>query len=126
MKINGITALDYNAQGDLLQLTGLAASSLEEITGMDTTLVKVQTDDGDLVEAFAGYAMRSVTYDLASGTYIAVLARGMEAASAAALSRMAEELDASQKQVAALQQSNAEMSEQLTAISSAIERGLSL
>ena len=50
----------------------------------------------------------------------------MEAASAAALSRMAEELDASQKQVAALQQSNTEMAEQLTAISSAIERGLSL
>lgn len=126
MKINGITALDYKAQGDLLQLTGLAASSLEEITGMDTTLVKVQTDDGDLVEAFSGYAMRSVTYDLASGTYTAVLAPGMEAASAAALSRIAEELDASQKQVAALQQSNTEMAEQLTAISSAIERGLSL
>ena len=68
MKINGITALDYKSQGDLLQLTGLAASSLEEITSMDTTLVKVQTDDGDLVEAFAGYAMRSATYDLASGT----------------------------------------------------------
>ena len=93
---------------------------------MDTTLVKVPTDDGDLVEAFAGYAMRSATYDLASGTYTAVLAQGMEAASAAALSRMAEELDASQKQVAALQQSNTEMAEQLTAISSAIERGLSL
>ena len=83
MKINGITALDYKSQGDLLQLTGLAASSLEEITSMDTTLVKVQTDDGDLVEAFAGYAMRSATYDLASGTYTAVLAQGMEAASAA-------------------------------------------
>lgn len=110
MKINGITALDYKAQGDLLELTGLTASSLEDITSMDTSLMKVQTDDGDLVEAFAGYALRSVTYDLTTGTYAAVLAQGMEAASAAALSRMAEELAATKNQVAELTE--------------AIERGL--
>lgn len=110
MKINGITALDYKAQGDLLELTGMTGSSLEDITSMDTSLVKVQTDDGDLVEVFAGYALRSVTYDLTTGTYTAVLAQGMEAASAAALSRMAEELAATKAQV--------------TELTEAIERGL--
>lgn len=104
MKINGIKALDYKAQGDLLELSGLTGSSLDEIVGMDAALVKVQTDDGDLVEVFAGYALRSVTYDLSSDTYTAVLAQGMEAASAAALSRMAEGLNASQEEVATLQQ----------------------
>lgn len=117
MKINGITALDYKAQDNLLELTGLTGSSLEDITSMDTALVKVQTDDGDLVEAFAGYALRSVTYDLTTGTYAVVLAQGLEAASAAALSRMAEELAATKEQVAALASANAELTE-------AIERGL--
>ena len=64
MKINGITALDYKAQGDLLELTGLTASSLEDITSMDTSLMKVQTDDGDLVEAFAGYATKNQVAEL--------------------------------------------------------------
>lgn len=117
MKINGIKALDYKAQGDLLELSGLTGSSLDEIVGMDAALLKVQTDDGDLVEAFAGYALRSVTYDLSSDTYTAVLAQGMEAASAAALSRMAEELADTKEQVAALASANAALTE-------AIERGL--
>lgn len=126
MKINNITAQDYKAADGILELTGLTGASLEEIAGMDTTLVKVQTDDGDLVEALAGYTMRSVTYDLTSGTYTAVLALGTADTTAATLSRLAGDLDAAQQQVAALQQANTELVEQLTSISGAIERGLSL
>lgn len=126
MKINNITAQDYAAQDGFLELIGLTGSSLEEITSMDTTLVKVQTDDGDLVEAFAGYTLRTVTYEVASETYTAVLALGTADTTAATLARLAEDLDASQQQVAALQQANVTLTAQLTAISDAIERGLTL
>lgn len=125
MKINGITALDYKAQDGLLELK-LTATSLEEITGMDARVVEVRTDDGDLVEALAGYALRSVTYDLAADTYTAVLGLGTADTTAATLSKLAEDLEAAQGQVAALQEANTALSEQLAAISGAIERGMSL
>ena len=51
MKANSIKALDYQAQGKQLVLT-LSDTSLEQITGMDTALLRITTDDGDLVEAF--------------------------------------------------------------------------
>lgn len=72
MKINGITALDYEHQGASLVLV-LSETTLEDIVSLDTSLVEIKTDDGDLVEAFAGYALRSVTYDLDAQTYTATL-----------------------------------------------------
>lgn len=84
MKINGIRALDYRAAGDSLELV-LAAEALEAVTGGDWSLTRVQTDDGDDVEAFAGYALRSVTLDTGSGLYTAQLAREASGAAGAAL-----------------------------------------
>lgn len=126
MKINNITASDYRAHDGLLELVGLTETTLEQITGMDTRVVEVRTDDGDLVEALAGYALRSVTFDIGAGAYTAVLALGTEDTTAATLSKLAGDLEAAQGQVAALQEANATLTEQMAAISGAIERGLSL
>ena len=51
MKVNGITALDYERQGNSLALI-LSGATFEEVSTMDTALLEVRTDDGDLVEAF--------------------------------------------------------------------------
>lgn len=74
MKINNITALDYSASGERLVLS-LSSTTMEEITGIDTSLVTIQTDAGDTVEVFAGYSLKSVTYDVAASTYLAILER---------------------------------------------------
>ena len=73
MKVNGITALDYERQGNSLALI-LSGATFEEVSTMDTAMLEVRTDDGDLVEAFAGYVLRSITYDTAAQTYKAALA----------------------------------------------------
>lgn len=84
MKINNITALDYSASGERLVLS-LSSTTMEEVTGMDTSLVTIRTDAGDTVEVFAGYALKSVTYDLTAATYTAVLERSAEDGTKAAL-----------------------------------------
>ena len=84
MKANSIKALDYQAQGNQLVLT-LSETSLEQITGMDTALLRITTDDGDLVEAFSGYRVARVTYEAADGTFRAVLEQGAGDTTAAAL-----------------------------------------
>lgn len=99
MKINNIKALDYQAQGTGLVLT-LTGTTLDQITGMDAALLRVETDDGDLVEALAGYRLARVTYEAADGAFTAVLERGVEDATAKALDAMTDklaELDAAQK-----------------------------
>ncbi len=60
MKINGIKALDYQCQGDSLTLV-LADTDFETVSNLDTALIEVRTDDGDLVEAHGGYALRNST-----------------------------------------------------------------
>lgn len=61
MLINGIKATNYSASEDnlLMQLSCTADEALE----MDTTSIKVTTDDGDLVEQFSGYLKVSATVD---------------------------------------------------------------
>lgn len=103
MKINGITATDYRTGDGSLELMGLAAAHLEEVTGLDTRVVEVRTDAGDLVEALAGYAVRSVTYDLTTGTYAAVLTLAVEDPTAATLTKLAGELETSRGEVWELQ-----------------------
>ena len=88
MNINGITALDYERQGNSLALI-LSGATFEEVSTMDTALLEVRTDDGDLVEAFAGYALRSITYDTAAQTYRAVLALATDDNTAKTLDSMA-------------------------------------
>ena len=92
MKANNIKALDYKHEGASLVLI-LAETSLEEVTGMDTALVEIRTDTGELVEALAGFALRSVTYNLEAKTYTAALSTEAGDTTAAALSKMASELE---------------------------------
>lgn len=84
MKVNGMTALDYERQGNSLALV-LSGATFEEVSTMETSLLEVRTDDGDLVEAFAGYALRSITYDTAAQTYTATLTLAADDSTAKAL-----------------------------------------
>ncbi len=93
MKANTIRLLDYETQDGLLALV-LAETTLEAITGMDTALVSIQTDDGDTVETFAGFALRSVTFDLDSQTYKATLVPSTDDKTAEALAALAGKLEA--------------------------------
>lgn len=112
MKSNGIKALDYQAQGERLFLT-LSETSLEQITGMDTALLRITTDDGDLVEAFSGYRVARVTYEAAGGTFLAVLEQGAGDTTAAALAALTDALTAAEEQNKELQ---IQMNEQADAL----------
>ena len=68
MKINGIKALDYQCQGESLTLV-LSETTFDAVSNLNTALVEVRTDDGDLVEAHGGYALRAITYDKDKQTY---------------------------------------------------------
>ena len=48
MKINEIKALDYQCQGDSLTLV-LTETDFEAVSNLNTALVEIRTDDGDLV-----------------------------------------------------------------------------
>ena len=74
MKINGIKALDYQCQGDSLTLV-LSETTFDAVSNLNTALVEVRTDDGDLVEAHGGYALRAITYDKDKQTYTAICTR---------------------------------------------------
>ncbi len=91
MKINNITALDYSASEERLVLS-LSGTGMEEVTGMDTSLVTIQTDAGDTVEVFAGYVLKSVIYDLTTSAYSAVLVRGAEDSTGKALDALTTQL----------------------------------
>ena len=125
MKINSITALDYKAQDGLLEAT-LTGTTLEEITARDTTVLTVQTDAGDLVEALAGYALRSVTFNVEDGTFRTILALGTADTTAATLSKLAGDLEEARGEVAALKEANTALAGQLEQLTGAIERGLTV
>lgn len=101
MKINNIKALDYQLQGSSLILF-LTETSLEEITSMDASLLKVETDDGSPVETLIGYRLVRVSYETADGTFAATLELGVEDTAGKALKAVAaqlEEIGATQKMV---------------------------
>lgn len=125
MKINNITATDYRLQDGTLQLVGLTGATLEEIAAIDG-LVTVQTDDGDLVEALAGYTMRSITYDITTASFTAVLALGTEDTTAATLSKLTGELAEARGKITALEEANTTLAGQLAELTGTIERGLTV
>ncbi len=92
MKLNNIKALDYRTESDRLLLV-LAETTMEVVSSMDASMIHVETDDGVSVESFVGYALRSVTYNMADGSYTAVLVRGADAATARALGALCAEVD---------------------------------
>ena len=118
MKFNNIKALDYQASNSKV-VAELTDTTLEEITGMSAELLRVETDDGELVEAFAGYRLARVTYEASTGAFSAVFEPGVADTTAQALAAISEELVATKKE-------NEAISAQVAEISSAIERGLAL
>lgn len=98
MKINGIKALDYQAKEQELELV-LAETTLEEITGMQAELLRVTTDDGVLVEAFAGYRLKKVVYSTEDGSFRAIFEPGVEDITAEALAALTEALKEQQVQI---------------------------
>ncbi len=91
MKANNIKALDYQHQGNTLVLT-FAETSMEEIVGMDTALLTVKTDEGDMVEAFVGFRLVRVTYEVTEETFTAVMEQGADETTVKALAAVTEEL----------------------------------
>lgn len=55
MKANSFTCTDSRAQGTTLELD-LSGVTAEEAIAADWSTIRVATDDGDVVEAYAGYA----------------------------------------------------------------------
>lgn len=92
MKINGIKALDYQCQGDSLTLT-LTKTDFETVSGLNTTLIEVRTDDGDLVAAYGGYALRAITYDKDKQTYTVVCSTAADDTTAQAISQLAAQVE---------------------------------
>lgn len=61
MKANGITAYDYAQSGNTLSI--VLGCEVDEALTLDASRIDVATDAGDLVEAFAGYSVKSATVD---------------------------------------------------------------
>lgn len=92
MKINGIKALDYQCQGDSLTLV-LSETTFDAVSNLNTALVEVRTDDGDLVEAHGGYALRAITYDKDKQTYTVACTTVAEDTTVQAISQLAAQVD---------------------------------
>ena len=90
MKINGIKALDYQCQGDSLTLV-LTETDFEAVSNLNTALVEVRTDDGDLVEAHGGYVLRAITYD--KQNYTVACTTAADDTTAQAISQLAAQVD---------------------------------
>ena len=80
---------------------------------MDTALLRITTDDGDLVEAFPGYRVARVTYEAVDGSFRAVLEQGAVDTTAAALAALTEALVAAEGQNKALEQTVSSQQTQL-------------
>ena len=103
MKINGIKALDYQCQDGSLTLT-LTETTFDAVSNLNTALVEVRTDDGDLVEAHGGYALRAITDDKDKQTYTAICTTAAADTTAQAISQLVskvEELETSNTALAA-------------------------
>lgn len=61
MKVNNIKSDDYISLDGNLDI--VLDCSVVEALGMDTSIIEIRTDDGDLVESFAGYIKKSATID---------------------------------------------------------------
>nr|DAQ07478.1 MAG TPA: hypothetical protein [Caudoviricetes sp.] len=64
MKINNLTAYNYAETTDGLSL--VLGCSIDDAFALDPSRIEVKTDDGDIVEVFAGYAIKSATIDAAT------------------------------------------------------------
>lgn len=93
MRANGYTCTDYRREGARLALD-LAGVGAEEALAADWSLVRIETDAGDLAELFAGWSAESATLSAAGGALTLRLACGAEGAALDALRDMGLRADA--------------------------------
>lgn len=93
MKANGIKATDYSCTGNTLVLA-LCDTTMDKILNIDTDILRITTDDGDIVEAFGGFQLQQVTYSKEEDSFTALLAREVSNSVAKAVDKLAEELAA--------------------------------
>ena len=58
------------------------------VSNLNTALIEVRTDDGDLVEAHGGYALRAITYDKDKQTYTVACTTAADDTTAQAISQL--------------------------------------
>ena len=112
MKINNITAYDYYLQNEN-SLVLILGCSVDEALKIDTSLLEVKTDDGNLVEAFGGYRKRSAAIDIDTGRVSLLCYLDTDGSGAA--------VDALAKQLTAEKQKNADLQAQVEEQALAIE-----
>ena len=69
MKINNIKATGYRTRDNILELD-LVCNIDEALAIIDTTVIKVITEQNDLVEQFMGYVKFSAMTDIATNKVI--------------------------------------------------------
>ena len=82
----------------------LTETTFDAVSNLNTALVEVRTDDGDLVEAHGGYALRAITYDKDKQTYTVACTTAADDTTAQAISQLVskvEELETSNTALAA-------------------------
>lgn len=99
MKANNMTCSDYRTvQGEKLVLW-LPGATMEDALGMETDIIRIQTDAGDEVEALCGFGnLVSVTYIAESNTMVVTLTRKADSGVGAALDALSAQLVESEKE----------------------------
>ena len=73
--------------------SGAVETDFETVSNLNTALVEVRTDDGDLVEAHGGYALRAITYDKDKQIYTVACTTAADDTTAQAISQLAAQVD---------------------------------
>ena len=93
MKANNMTCSDYRTVQDEKLVLWLPGASMEDALGMECDIIRIQTDNGDEVEALCGFGnLVSVTYVAESSTMVVTLTRKADSGVGAALDTISAQL----------------------------------
>lgn len=99
MKANNMTCSDYRTVQDEKLVLWLPGATMEDALGMETDIIRIQTDAGDEVEALCGFGnLVSVTYIAESNTMVVTLTRKADSGVGAALDALSAQLVESEKE----------------------------
>lgn len=90
MKANDITCRDYERSGKNGMILILEDIAPDKAITLDWSLINITTDDGDFVEAFAGYQPHSVTLEVMTNYVYLELITGEDAAMLEAMKYLAD------------------------------------
>lgn len=99
MKANNMSCSDYRTVQDEKLVLWLPGATMEDALGMETDIIRIQTDAGDEVEALCGFGnLVSVTYIAESNTMVVTLTRKADSGVGAALDALSAQLVESEKE----------------------------